>query len=91
MVVHKSRADCLAAGTAVCETDSEVETEKQMPRGLGVEDLPEIYRQEYLHAVEMAKAHHDPADEWDAFVELLWQALVPAFGLDVEATAVGDV
>ncbi|MBW3578871.1 MAG: hypothetical protein KY462_14250 [Actinobacteria bacterium] len=54
-------------------------------QGVGVEDLPEIYREEYLHAVELTRAEHDPATEWDQFVEELWKALVPAFGLDVAA------
>jgi hypothetical protein len=53
-------------------------------RGLGVEDLPEVYREEYMHAVEIAKAIHDPGSDWDNFVEALWLALVPAFGLDVK-------
>lgn len=52
-------------------------------RGIGVEDLPDVYREEYLHAVEIAKAIHDPGSDWDNFVEALWLALVPAFGLDV--------
>lgn len=52
-------------------------------RGIGTEDLPEIYREEYLHAIELTKAEHDPATDWNQFVEELWRALVPAFGLDV--------
>lgn len=53
-------------------------------RGFDVEGLPDVYREEYLHAVEIAKAIHDPGSDWDNFVEALWLALVPAFGLDVD-------
>ena len=51
--------------------------------GLGVDDLPEIYRAEYLHAIELARAQHEPHSDWEGFVDALWGALVPAFGLDV--------
>lgn len=52
--------------------------------GVAIEDLPEIYREEYLFAVENIRRRHDPTTDWDGFVEALWRALVPAFGLDVE-------
>lgn len=58
-------------------------------RGLGTADLPEIYREEYLHAIELTKAQHDPATDWEGFVDSLWKALVPAFGLDVSSTQTG--
>lgn len=51
---------------------------------IDVTELAPVYRSEYLHAVEMARATDDPCEDWDAFVEVLWSALVPAFGLDVE-------
>lgn len=54
-----------------------------MQVGLGIDDLPDIYRAEYLYAVELAKEQHDPCTKWDDFVEALWTALVPALGLDV--------
>jgi hypothetical protein len=54
-----------------------------MQVGLGAGDLPEIYRAEYLHAIELVRAEHDPTTDWDRFVDALWSALVPAFGLDV--------
>ena len=56
--------------------------------GIDVEDLPDIYREEYLRAVELIREEHDPATEWDEFVDGLWSALVPALGLD--AVRVGE-
>ena len=52
--------------------------------GITVEDLPEVYRQGYLHAIESARAEHDPATEWEAFREYLWSALLQVFGLAPE-------
>lgn len=52
--------------------------------GFGVEDLPAVYRDEFVHAVEWARREHDPCDDWARFREALWAALVPALGLDVE-------
>ena len=51
-------------------------------RGITVEDLPEIYRAGYLHAIKSARAEHDPTTEWDAFTDYLWAALVQVFGLE---------
>lgn len=51
--------------------------------GIGMDDLPAIYHDGYLHAIESARAEHDPADDWDSFREYLWQALVRVFGLNV--------
>ena len=51
--------------------------------GISVDDLPEIYRQGYLHAIENARAEHDPGTDWDGFREYLWEALIRVFGLDV--------
>lgn len=50
--------------------------------GITADDLPEIYRDGYLHAIEAAREEHDPASEWDAFREYLWVALVRVFGVD---------
>lgn len=50
--------------------------------GISVDDLPEIYREGYLRAIEAARVQHDPATEWDAFREYLWAALLPVFGVD---------
>lgn len=50
--------------------------------GISADDLPEIYREGYLHAIEAARAEHDPAIEWDAFREFLWVALTRVLGLD---------
>lgn len=49
-----------------------------------VTELGAVYRAEYLHAVEMARATRDPCGDWDGFVDELWSGLVSAFGLDVE-------
>ena len=39
-------------------------------------------REEFLYAVEMARALHDPATEWNAFRETLWSFLIRVFGLE---------
>ena len=51
--------------------------------GLGSADLPGVYREQYLRAVESARLRHDPASDWDGFVEALWAALGSGLGLDV--------
>lgn len=50
--------------------------------GITADDLPEIYREGYLHAIEAAREEHDPATDWDAFREYLWVALARVFGVD---------
>ena len=65
--------------------------------GISVDDLPAIYRQGYLHAIESARAEHDPGTDWDGFREYLWEALIRVFGLDVpdrwpeQVTSAGSV
>jgi hypothetical protein len=54
--------------------------------GIGVEDLPEIYREGFLHAIESARAEHDPATDWSAFREYLWKSPIPVFGLEDDAS-----
>lgn len=54
--------------------------------GFDLKELSDVYREEFLHAVEFARARCDPAVDWDEFVEELWRLLVPAFGLDVTVT-----
>lgn len=56
---------------------------------LTAEDLPRIYRENYLHAIGDAREQHDPATEWDAFREHLWAGLARVFGLE-SATQPGD-
>lgn len=51
---------------------------------VGGVDVGAVYRAEYLHAIEMARATNDPCEDWDGFVEELWSGLASAFGLDVE-------
>jgi hypothetical protein len=40
------------------------------------------YRAEYLYAVEVARALHDPATDWEGFRDVLWQHLMRVFGVD---------
>lgn len=54
------------------------------PRGISIDDLPGIYREEYLYAAEMARGLHDPATEWESFRDTLWNYVVRAFGLRAE-------
>jgi hypothetical protein len=55
--------------------------------GLSLDELPGIYREEYLYGVEVARAQHDPCVEWEAFTDVLWNCLAGAFGLDAVATS----
>lgn len=50
--------------------------------GIGIEDLPSIYREGYLYAIEMARAQHDPSSDWEGFRETLWHSLIRVFGLE---------
>ena len=38
-------------------------------------------REEFLYAMEMARALHDPATDWDGFRDTLWLFLIRVFGL----------
>jgi hypothetical protein len=49
--------------------------------GIGVEDLAWIYRDQYVHYVQLAHALGDPAD-WTHFRDDLLRALTAAFGLN---------
>jgi hypothetical protein len=42
---------------------------------------PDGYREEFLFAVEAARALHDPATEWAAFRDILWAYLARVFGV----------
>ncbi len=52
--------------------------------GIGIEDLPGIYREGYLHAIEIARAQHDPSQDWEEFRETLWHSLVRVFGVEID-------
>lgn len=52
--------------------------------GIRAEDLPEIYREGYLHAIESARAEHNPSTDWEGFREYLWASLIPVFGLEMD-------
>lgn len=41
------------------------------------------YREEFLYAVEIARAQHDPATDWDGFRDTLWEYLARVFGVDL--------
>lgn len=60
-------------------------------RGITLEDLPGIYREGYLYSLEMARALHDPATDWEGFRDYLWQSLIRVFGLDVDVEWPSDV
>lgn len=67
--------------------------EALMDRGEGItsEDLPAIYREGYLHAIELARAQHDPSEDWEGFRETLWHSLVRVFGVDIDGPWPDDV
>ena len=48
-------------------------------------------REEYLYAVEMARALHDPAADWDGFRDTLWRFLIPVLGLEDGEAWPGDL
>lgn len=43
------------------------------------------YREEYLYAVEVARAQHDPATDWEGFRDVLWHHLMRVFGVEDSA------
>ncbi|HVM21027.1 MAG TPA: hypothetical protein VM307_13795 [Egibacteraceae bacterium] len=49
--------------------------------GIGIEDLPWIHRDQFVHYLQLAHALGDPHD-WPRLREQLLQALTAAFGLD---------
>jgi hypothetical protein len=44
----------------------------------------EQYREEFLVAVEAARALHDPATEWELFRDILWEHLARVFGVEIQ-------
>jgi hypothetical protein len=55
------------------------------PPGIGIEDLPWIHRDQFVHYTQLAYVLSDPND-WPRLRQDLLRALTAAFGLDV-----GDV
>ena len=55
-------------------------------RGVGVEDLAWIHRDQFVHYTELAHSLSDPRD-WPRLREDLMQALTAAFGLDAGNTS----
>ena len=49
---------------------------------IGLGDLTASCREEFLYAVELARAQHDPATDWEGFRDTLWAYLVRVFGVD---------
>ena len=52
---------------------------------VGFDDLTSGCREEFLYAVEFARAQHDPATDWEGFRDTLWVYLVRVFGVDDSA------
>jgi hypothetical protein len=50
--------------------------------GVFENDPPDGYREEFLYAVEVARALHDPAEDWEGFRDALWANLIRVFGID---------
>jgi hypothetical protein len=50
------------------------------------ENDPDGYREEFLYAVEVARALHDPAEDWEGFREALWTNLTRVFGIEDPAS-----
>ncbi|MFA9432842.1 hypothetical protein [Egicoccus sp. AB-alg2] len=42
------------------------------------------YREEFLVALEAARALHDPATEWELFRDTLWDHLSRVFGVEIQ-------
>lgn len=57
-------------------------------RGVGVDDLPWILHQQYLHAIR-ARALHDPTTHWEAFRDQLWHYLTHLLGIHHRRVAPG--
>ena len=49
--------------------------------GITLDDLPEIMRELFDHCVRDARAQVNPADDFPAFVDVLWGHVDSAFGL----------
>lgn len=58
--------------------------ERDEQAGISVDDLPAILREEYLYAIELARAEHDPSSEWEDFRDYLWEALIRVFGVETD-------
>ena len=54
--------------------------------GIGIDDLPWIHRDQFVHYIQLAHALSDPHD-WPRLREDLVQALTAAFGLDAGNTS----
>lgn len=50
--------------------------------GIGLQDLPEIYRELYDVAVRSARDRCDPHTDPDGFIEALWTELATLFDLE---------
>jgi hypothetical protein len=55
------------------------------------DDGPDGYREEFLFAVEVARALHDPAEDWEGFCEALWAHLTRVFGIEESPAVLGAI
>jgi hypothetical protein len=61
--------------------DDSYDAPEETGTGIGIDDLPHLMREMFLQCVADARAAVDPAADFDAFVEELWQQMSAAFGL----------
>ena len=48
----------------------------------GLEGFGDSGREEFLYAIELARAQHDPTADWEGFRETLWSYLTRVFGIE---------
>ncbi len=61
--------------------DDSYEAPEETGPGISIDDLPELMREMFLQCVADARTAVDPAADFEAFVEELWQQTSAAFGL----------
>lgn len=44
-----------------------------------VDDIPRLLYEEFVQALYVIRAQHDPVDDWEGFVEALWPQMVALF------------
>lgn len=47
--------------------------------GVQLEDLPELLYDDFVQALYVIRAEHDPAEDWPGFVRALWPQMVALF------------
>lgn len=66
---------------SVMGNDDSYDAPEDTGSGIGVDDLPDLMREMFVQCVADARTAVDPAADFDAFVEELWQQTSAAFGL----------